>query len=404
MIFTSPLCTDSAQPVPVSDISTLAFKLGRENGFGDDTDALLNIDGPTGKAMSYAEVYEMASQIASGLQNKLRLTKGDVVTTYLLCDIHSHAIIHGTLMAGCSIMMEGPVYPVEEFASRLEQAKPKAIFTHPVHLGQVWAALRMPGVVAAASGGWPKIILTQDIDTGSGQQTNAPEDIEVQTIAELLSTAPYERLSINTWEEMDNTIALIGYSSGTTGKPKGILVPHRTLVSCLHQELTSKVMPLGKSYPCGDDDKGRRFPVDMVTFPPMMRIAQLVERYRIEAMYTTPTVPEEIVARWEDARLARYDWSSFKDLHSAGAPTSEIVVEQFVGQLGARISSPYGSSECLGISFTFADSPQGSVGKLLPGIFAKVVDIQTGKGKSYSVNTSSSTIVKAARWLVVSAA
>jgi long-chain acyl-CoA synthetase len=176
------------------------------------------------------------------------------------------------------------------------------------------------------------------------------------------------------------------YSSGTTGRPKGILRPlplqppsqHLPLYAFLDKlwryregMIYLSPAPLYHSAPQAAVgfaiDRGATV-VIMETFD-AERYLQLVEEYRVTHSQLVPTMFSRMLKLPEEVRR-RYDLSSLEIAIHAAAPCPVPVKEQMIAWWGPIIQEYYGATE--GLGFTACDSAEwlahkGTVGKVLLG-------------------------------------
>lgn len=176
------------------------------------------------------------------------------------------------------------------------------------------------------------------------------------------------------------------YSSGTTGRPKGVIGPLPEgpidqmdalsgLVGMLYQFSTDMVYlspaPLYHAAPlryCMAVGKAGGTVVVMEKFD-AERYLQLVEKYRITHSQVVPTMFVKMLKLPDEVR-AQYDVSSLRAVIHAAAPCPVAVKEQMIGWWGPRIFEYYSATE--GAGFTAINSDEwlqkkGSVGKSLLG-------------------------------------
>ncbi|MFO1269112.1 MAG: AMP-binding protein [Rubrivivax sp.] len=176
------------------------------------------------------------------------------------------------------------------------------------------------------------------------------------------------------------------YSSGTTGRPKGILRPlpenppsqplalFEFLSRLWQAEEGMRYLspaPLYHSAPQANVGVALRFGgtvVIMEHFEPEAYLA-LVERHRITHTQLVPTMFARML-KLPDAARRRYDLSSLKIAVHAAAPCPVPVKERMIEWWGPIIHEYYGATE--GLGFTACDTPQwlahrGTVGKVLLG-------------------------------------
>jgi len=181
------------------------------------------------------------------------------------------------------------------------------------------------------------------------------------------------------------------YTSGTTGRPKGILrepmTPQQQASSLALRRLAYGIEPGMKallnaplyhsapnSYALGVAQVGgtlvleERFDAE--------RTLQLIEQHRITHAYLVPTMYVRMLALPAAVR-ARHDLSSMKMVASTGSPCPPEVKRAMIDWWGPVINECYGSSE-LGY-MTLLTSEQalrkpGSAGAVLPGVTLKILD------------------------------
>jgi len=176
------------------------------------------------------------------------------------------------------------------------------------------------------------------------------------------------------------------YSSGTTGRPKGILRPlplehpsHQLPILAFVNKLWRyrdgmvylSPAPLYHSAPnaaVGLTIRNGGTAVIMEHFDPEQYLA-LVEKHRITHTQLVPTMFSRMLKLPPEVR-ARYDLSSLEIAIHAAAPCPVPVKEQMINWWGPIIHEYYGATE--GLGFTACDTPQwlahrGSVGKVMIG-------------------------------------
>lgn len=110
-----------------------------------------------------------------------------------------------------------PIYTAHELVHQLNLSSAKFILTHPAFLKSATAAARMVGIPDS------RIFLIEK-GNSSGYQT-LPELVQIGKLApeiEPLRLAP---------GEARNKVALLNFSSGTSGLPKGVLISHRNVIA-----------------------------------------------------------------------------------------------------------------------------------------------------------------------------
>jgi len=143
--------------------------------------------------LTYQTLNERANQIAHYLQAHYELQPDDRVGLLLGRSADLVAALLGVLKAGAAYVPVDPAYPRERKLAILQESGCKALLTEPEHLADTLHAAAVD--VATIPG---------------GERSNPPRTTQPQHLAYVI------------------------YSSGTTGKPKGIMIEHRSIVNLLY--------------------------------------------------------------------------------------------------------------------------------------------------------------------------
>ncbi|WP_088291770.1 class I adenylate-forming enzyme family protein [Ureibacillus sinduriensis] len=164
-----------------------------------------------GKEWTYSELYKNAQKIAAYLQKK-GYQKGDIVAQFMLNSDLFMAVYYGVQMAGLTVM------PVN---TKLAQPEVEYIFSHSES---------------------KLLIFDERIEQTIKNCAHPFKDkINSAKIREILSAeeADYKQVPLN-----PNETAVVMYTSGTTGKPKGVKLSHRNVYETA--EIWSESMKMTK--------------------------------------------------------------------------------------------------------------------------------------------------------------
>jgi fatty-acyl-CoA synthase len=187
----------------------------------------------------------------------------------------------------------------------------------------------------------------------------------------------------------------IQYTSGTTGNPKGATLSHRNILlnafyagECQRFGPTDRLcipVPLYHCFGCvlgslccAVHGTAMVFPSE--GFRPCSTLAA-IERERCTAVYGVPTM---FIAMLEHEDYARRELSSLRTGIMAGSPCPIETMKRVTHEMGAsEMTIGYGQTEASPlITQTRTDDPielrVGTVGRTLPGVEAKIVDVETG--------------------------
>jgi acyl-CoA synthetase (AMP-forming)/AMP-acid ligase II len=189
-------------------------------------------------------------------------------------------------------------------------------------------------------------------------------------------------------------LAVLPYSSGTTGLMKGVMLTNRNLVANIEQAWTS--MPLGEDdtlvgvlpffHSYGQTvvlNLGLSKGSTIVTMPrfDLDELLEIIERHQVTWLHIVPPV---VLALATAPQIDERDTSSLKMVISGAAPLDADLLRRAEERIGAPIRQGYGLTEVSPVSHKsrLADvekTPPGSVGPLLPNTEARLVDPETGE-------------------------
>jgi len=181
-------------------------------------------------------------------------------------------------------------------------------------------------------------------------------------------------------------IAVISYTSGTTGRPKGVMLTHGNLL--FNAENTASVvnvepgersiacLPLAHLFGFGAALTGNLFQITgiLLRWFTVDAFFDAVQTHRGNSSAVVPTMLSLMLAHpgFDDV-----DWSSFKWIVAAAAPVPVELSDEFEKRTGARVLQGYGLTET-SPTVTFmrrTDPPRpGSCGHPVPNVDVKIVD------------------------------
>jgi long-chain acyl-CoA synthetase len=157
-----------------------------------------------------------------------------------------------------------------------------------------------------------------------------------------------------TVERDDDDVAVILYTAGTTGRPKGVALSHanlasnaRAAASLYELDRTAwslMVLPLSHSYGLTVMNAGSILGTRGVLlrwFNPES-VLETIQRYRVESMAGVPTMFVYLL-HYPDAN--RFDTSSMRSWGSGAAPLPLEIIEPFERKFGGRLLEGYGLTE-----------------------------------------------------------
>ncbi|KAH7420279.1 hypothetical protein BKA64DRAFT_37641 [Cadophora sp. MPI-SDFR-AT-0126] len=343
------------------------------------TDQVLFSDAETPRAYSYHALRDATIQFGSGLLAEYSWNKGDVVALFSPNDVDFPVVLLGTLWAGGIVSLVNSSYTASEVEFQLADSAAKLLVTHVSLLPVV--------LVAAKKLGFPisKILLLGD------QEFARPSGLKHFKLLRgpSHSTMPYS------FDPQKDTCCFI-YSSGTTGKPKGVMLSHRNIVSNIlmlwqsgNGNLSCKGGPRGR----GDSVIGflpffHSYGLTSVVLYFLYAGAEVIvmPKFDLEKYCATTqrrkvtvamVVPPVMLLLGKSPVVNKYDLSSLRTLNSGAAPLSKELVNIVRKRLDIPVRQGYGLSETSPViyqqTWESLGEPIGSIGTLLANQVAKFV-------------------------------
>jgi len=314
-----------------------------------------------GVEWSYADLLDRVDRIARVLVRDAGLVPGDRVLLRSANNPMMVASYLAALKAGAVVVATMPLLRAKELAFMIEKAR--------VRLAICDARLLADLETARAQAPVLQHILT----FGGGTEA----DLEVR-----MATVPVGFEPVDTAAE---DICLIGFTSGTTGVPKGTMHNHRDLLAICDGYSRQVLQPNDSDRFIGSPPLAFTFGLGGLVLFPMRAGASTVllerasppelldgiERFRPTICFTAPTAYRAMLAQ----KPGR-DLSSLRRCVSAGEALPAATYEAWRDATGVEITEGIGATEMLHIFI--ASSPgavrPGSTGTVVPGYEAKIVD------------------------------
>jgi len=353
-----------------------------------------------GRAFSYAQLDAAARGFAGWLQS-LGLARGARVAlmmpntpAYLVC-------LLGALRAGCVLVNVNPLYSSEELQHQFEDSEPDVIvvlenFAHVVEQALATAGDARPRhVVVAALGDIPGGLtgcLTNFVVRHVKKLVPRWQIAGAQRLPQVLrrgKTLPFTAPALT-----HDDLAILQYTGGTTGRPKGACLTHGNLIANLLQVEAVAEPALGAV---------KQQAMTMMTALPLYHIFALTicALYGLHAGMRLALVPnprdvDALVAAWKKTRptifpavntlanvlahhrgFAALDFSDLRLTLGGGMAVLQSTAEAWLRVTGRPLIEGYGLSETspvVAVNPTNSDAWSGSIGLPVPGTDVAVLD------------------------------
>lgn len=342
------------------------------------------------RQMTYGQLFDLVCRIANGLRTT-GVKKGDRVIIYMPLCLEGIASMLACARIGAihSVVYAG--FSVQALRSRIEDAQAKVVLTADLTYRRGKATELLP-IVNEAIAGLNDIenvvVLRRDPNTDlSGRQIDFHDLISGQSAwcePEIM--------------EAEDPLYIL-YTSGTTGKPKGVVHVHGGYMVGTYYHMTRFWDLRDEDVFFSVSDIGWIVGHSYIAYAPLIAGAttlvregaidfphpgaawELVERYRVSVMFTAPTVVRMFMRHGDDLPK-RHDLRSMRLLTCGGEPLNPEALSWAYRVLCGNgewgfVSDNWWQTEtggpCIATPPVFAARPT-KVGKPLPGIVAEVVD------------------------------
>ncbi len=314
-----------------------------------------------GRKYSYAEVMNGAQRVACGLQ-RLGVQAGERVGLYLPNVPHYIAAYYGAMMMGAVVVNFSPLYTAEELIHQAEDSGTRILFTlsatqlfgtaHQVLNSSCIEKLVVGSIAGALPAG--KSLAYRLFKRRETAQV--PDDPRIMHFSHLIANDGVCTLPAIQPEDL----ALLQYTGGTTGTPKGAMLTHQNLTANArqlnlldpHLERPDRIMGVLPFF--------HVFANTVVLNRTIAHGGEIVMLPRFDARQTLaaisrvkttalPGVPTMFQALLDCPALAGTDFSAMRICISGGAPLPQQLKERYEAATGVRVVEGYGLTESSGV-------------------------------------------------------
>lgn len=343
-----------------------------------------------GRTYTYGAILDEAQRFAAGLQ-AAGIRPGDRVGLFLPnVPIYASAY-YGAMLAGAVVVNFSPLYSVEELSWQVGDSGTRLLVTLDVPelyktAARVLEASALETLVVgelAAMLPWYKGIALKLLKRS--QIADVAYGPNVRRWADMTPAATPAPVDI----DPSRDLALLQYTGGTTGRPKGAMLGH--------DQLSINAQQVAALHPFGNPDKevfmgalpffhvfantallnhavATGASIAMVPRFEARQALETIQRYRCTGFPGVPTMFQAIL---DHPDLAKTDLSSLKICISGGAPMPAPVHARFEEVTGVRLVEGYGLTESAGVVSANpyeGTRKRGTIGQLVPGTEVILLD------------------------------
>ncbi|WP_339172424.1 long-chain-fatty-acid--CoA ligase [Solibacillus sp. FSL R5-0691] len=314
-----------------------------------------------GRELTYKELYESALKFANYLRS-LGVEKGDRVAIMLPNCPQAVIAYYGTMYAGGVVVQTNPLYTERELQYQMADSGAKVILVMDILYPRAMKILHETNIENVIVSGikdylpFPKNLVYPFIQKKQyGFSVKVEHSGTNHLFTEIMKMAKTDKIEQDF--DFENDLALLQYTGGTTGYPKGVMLTHKNLIA-------NTLMCDAWMYKC---KKGEEtilgilpfFHVYGMTTVLILSVMQqgkmvLLPKFDAEQALKTidkqkptlfPGAPTMYIGLLNHPDLAKYDLSSIKACLSGSAALPLEVQEKFEALTGGRLVEGYGLTE-----------------------------------------------------------
>jgi long-chain acyl-CoA synthetase len=340
------------------------------------------------RTITYGEFDSLSSKFAGAL-TALGVKKGDRVAIFLPNIPQFVIVYYGVLKAGAVLTAISPLHKEREVEHQLSDSEAETIVAldslYPI-VEKVWRKTKIKNIVVTSAEDYASKTVISSSRAGQKQG--------VYSLQELLKEKRAEppKVHIN----LEEDLAALQYTGGTTGTAKGAMLTHLNLLSnavafaawikgTVAQETFLTALQLFHIYGM---TTSMNVPVilaaKMVLLPKFdpATVLETIQRHRVTVFCGVPTMYSVLLANPE---LGKFDLTSIRVCISGASPLPPQVQRKFMEITGGFLAEGYGLTEaspvthCNPVDKTMRTVRVGSIGLPLPDTDAQIVDVETGE-------------------------
>jgi long-chain acyl-CoA synthetase len=350
------------------------------------------------RRISYSELEALANRAARGFQ-KLGVGPGVQVGLYLPNTPHYVIAFFGVLKAGGTVVNYSPLEALRGLEFKVEDSETDILVTLDVaslypQAEKLLASTRLKRLIVGEFAEWalaPGPVKAHM--TGAGMMSEVKYDESRIAFRDLLDNDG--RFEAHPLDDPKDALAVIQYTGGTTGSPKGAMLTHANLTAACSQyvEILTRaetgameegkerilcVLPLFHIYALSVIlILGLRLGAEIVLHP-RFDPAAAARDIALKKITFFPGVPTMHVAILNLPGVETMDFSSLKLCSSGGAPLHVAVQRSFEKLVGQQLTEGWGMTETSPVgTFTPRGGPKkpGSCGLPYPHLQIKLMDV-----------------------------
>jgi long-chain acyl-CoA synthetase len=350
-----------------------------------------------GGSTSYRKLDEEVNRFANVLI-KMGVEPGDRIAFVLPNCPQLIICYYGSLRAGAVVVPTSPLYTEREMQHQLADSEARVV----ICLSRLFSKVQnirenLPDlehvIVTNIKEHLPvlsRLYFTVAREKKEGHHVDLPDDGRTHSLPDLMKEAGTDDPGVDV--SIDD-LAALQYTAGTTGTPKGVMLPHRTfVVGALHAQIWTRNVerPQGHDVVLGvipifhplAQTTVMNYPISAgatMVLLPRFSVAETLQAINDERPNMFPGVPALFRAVLGSSDLDQYQIDSLMACISGAAPLPVDVQDRFEELAGVRMVEGYGSTEApvTHCNPMLGTRKEGSIGVPLPSTDAAIFDLET---------------------------
>lgn len=349
-----------------------------------------------GAVLTYRQLWDQVLRLANGLKG-IGVQEGTKVAIMLPNTPQCAIAYYAALWLGATVIMTNPLYVERELVHQWKDSEAEVLFI-------------LDHLYPKAEKVLPDTAIRQTIVTGIKDYLPFPLRYIYPVKArfqKLFMSVPYDGIRVFSFSKMigasrpdpipcaarPDGLALLQYTGGTTGTPKGAMLTHRNLVSNVVQIVswlpdlqfgTERVLAVLPFFHVLGMTVALNFSIytaSTVIVVPRFDPDEIIKTIRKKKPTYFPGVPAIYIAIMAHPRVDSFDLTSIKFCVTGASAMPVEILRKFEQKTGSRIIEGYGLSEASPVTHVNpieGTRKPGSVGIALPDTDCRIVDPQTG--------------------------
>ncbi|GAB3803863.1 long-chain-fatty-acid--CoA ligase [Virgibacillus kimchii] len=349
-----------------------------------------------GKDMTFAELYAQAKKAANFMQAH-GLKKGDRVAIMLPNCPQAVISYYGTLMAGGIVVQTNPLYTERELEYQLKDSGASFIVCLDILLPRVSKVRDQTDIEHTIVTGikdylpFPKNLIYPFIQKKQYNMVVKVEQSEDTHVwQKMIENTPEDYTPVDVDPQED--LALLQYTGGTTGNPKGVMLTHYNLVANVQmadawlfeksdtQDVVLGVLPFFHVYGMTTVMNLSIMNGAKMVLVPKFDVQEVLKTIHKQKPTLFPGAPTIYIGIINHPDVEKFDLSSIRACISGSAPLPIEVQQQFESMTGGKLVEGYGLTETSPVThanFVWGgEKVNGSIGVPWPDTEAKIYNME----------------------------